>query len=621
MSDGLFRWHFPSTDGGDEDGINDPLRETFEGDHERFVARESIQNSLDARKDSSQPVLVRFERLNLPVSEIPGLNELKDMLQRAKDYSHNQDKSSAFYGAALELLNNSTLPVLKISDFNTIGLNGDDDDTSGGWYKLTRGVGVNSMAGVGGGSFGIGKGAPFAASTLRAVFYSTINDANEPVFKGKVRLSSFRDSNDDVRRGIGDYGLENGRSVGSIRNMDDIPEFFRRTEQGTDIYIIGYQTEESDWTRLLLNSLLNNFWAAIHFNELNVELLENGELLHSVDEENLEGYMTEYAGGKDDSLNFYLAVKEPTKRIDAELPLLKDVSLFVKTGDGYPKAVQMMRKSKMVVYSIGNYRVLPEPYAAVFICESDEGNKLLRDLEPPAHDTWDAERSKPTGKKIVKEYLDFIRNSLRDMADDRDTEPEDIPELSKWLPEDEERDDTNPYLGSMGEPTGEHSDIETAREVGAQREMTDTKVKPVRQREVPMTQTSDSGEQEPKNAPNPDPGQGGGGDVKVDPSTKGNIPHIDVASIRFRARELRKDGDRLYQAVVTSSIVQSGSLRLMAIGDDQSYPIDIAGIVDEAGNAIDFDGSTIKGLDLEANKPIKLFISLQHKKRYALGVE
>lgn len=620
MSDNRFRWHFPSTDGGDEDGINDPLRETFEGDHERFVARESIQNSLDARKDDTNPVLVRFERINMPVAQVPGLSELRDMLQKAKDYSSNQDKSLSFYSAALALLGRATVPVLKISDFNTIGLNGSDDDTGGGWYKLTRGVGVNSMAGVGGGSFGIGKGAPFAASELRAVFYSTINENDEPVFKGKVRLSSFRNDDGDVRRGIGDYGLENGRSVGSIRNLDDIPQLFRRSQQGTDIYIIGYQTEESDWTKLLLNSLLNNFWAAIHFNELDVELLDNGELLHRVSEENLEEYMKEYAGGKDDSVNFYLAVKEPTKRIDAELPLLKKVSLFVKTGENFPKAVQMMRKSKMVVYSIGNYRVLPEPYAAVFICESEEGNRLLRDLEPPAHDTWDAERNKPIGKRVSKEYLDFIRNSLREMADDKDTEPEDIPELSKWLPEDdEERDDKNPYLG--GEPTDERSTTETAREIGAERETTDTRVNPIRQREIPMVKNSGAGEQEPKTPPNPEPGEGGGGDVTVDPTTDGNIPHIDVGSIRFRARELRRGGDKIYQAVVTSSIAQSGSLRLMAIGDDQSYPIDIASVVDEHGQAVDFDGSTIKNLSLEVNQHAKLFISLKHKKRYALGVE
>lgn len=619
MSDNNFRWHFPSTDGGDEDGINDPLRETFEGDHERFVARESIQNSLDARKDNSKPVLVRFERFNLPVEEIPGLEALRDMLQRAKEYSKNQDKSSAFYGAALDLLEQPTIPVLKISDFNTVGLNGNDEDTGGGWYKLTRGVGVNSMSGVGGGSFGIGKGAPFAASALRTVFYSTINNENEPVFKGKVRLSSFLDESGDVRRGIGDYGRENGRSVSSIRQLNDIPEFFRRTEQGTDIYIVGYQTLEEDWTKLLLNSLLNNFWAAIHFDELDVELAENGHLIHHVSQENLEELMTEYAGGKEDSLNFYLAVKEPTKRIDAELPRLRNVSLYVRTGDGYPKSVQMMRKSKMVVYTIGNYRVLPEQYAAVFICESDEGNKLLRDLEPPAHDEWDAERNKQFGKQVRKEYLDFIRNSLRDMADDKEAQPEDIPELSKWLPEDEERDDMNPYLGSMGEPTGERSDIETGHEVGAQQEATEAKTTPIRQREISIVQTFGSGETGAKEGTNK--GKHSGGGVRVDTTQPGDIPHINTANIRFRAREIRRENERVYQAVITSSDSQSGALKLMAIGDDQSYPIDIGRVTDENGQEIDFSGSLIKGLALNANIPVKLYISLKQNKRYALGVE
>lgn len=614
-----FKWHFPSTGNGDEDGINDPLRETFEGDHERYIARESIQNSLDARKDSSKPVLVKFERFDMPVEQIPGLRELEDMLKRAQDYSKNQDRSDAFYRGALSLLQQPTISVLKVSDFNTIGLNGSDEDTGGGWYKLTRGVGVNSMSGVGGGSFGIGKGAPFAASGLRTVFYSTINEDGDYVFKGKARLSSFKNEEDDVRRGIGDYGLEIERGVSSVRNKDNIPAFFRRSEQGTDVYVIGYQTLQQDWTWLLLNSLLNNFWAAIHFNELDVELAENGKVIHTVNEDNLDELMAEYASGKSDSYKFYKAVTEPTKLIEKTLPTLKGVSLFVKTGEGFPKAVQMMRKSKMVVDTLDNYRVLPEPYAAVFICDSDDGNKLLRDLEPPAHDEWDPERNKDYGKQVIKEMKDFIRDSLRSMADDRDVEPEDIPELSRWLPEDEERDDMNPYLGSTGEPTGEQADIETAREVGAQREIAEANTVKVRQREVSLTQGFARGGDEPPV---------GTKDIKnkthtasVDTDESGNVPRINPANIRFRAREINRDGRRIYQAVITSSDSETGAVKLMAIGDDVDYPVELESVVDAAGTAVDFNGALIKDLVLKPNEPIKLFISLKNHKRYALGVE
>ena len=619
MNDTNFKWHFPSTDNGDEDGINDPLREVFEGDHERYVARESIQNSLDARKDSNRPILVRFERFNLPVGQIPGLKELENIFKRAQDYSKNQDKSDAFFGSALALLRQPTIPVLKVSDFNTVGLSGDDQDTGGGWYKLIRASGVNSITGVGGGSFGIGKGAPFAASGLRTVFYSTINEDGGHAFQGKARLSSYRNEDGDIRRGIGGFGVKTDRGVSAVRNAGDIPEFFRRTEQGTDFFIIGYQTLEEDWTKLLLNSLLNNFWAAVHFNELDVELAENGKVIHTVNEDNLEELMAEYASEKGGSYNFYKAVTEHTKLIETSLPNLKEVSLFVKTDEGFPKAVQLMRKSKMVVSTIDNYRVLPEPYAAVFICDSDEGNKLLRELEPPAHDKWDPERNKEFGKQVHKEMIDWIRNSLRSMSEDKDVKPEDIPELSRWLPEDEERDDMNPYLGSVGEPTGGQSEMETAKEVGEQKETADTNTVKVRQREVSLTQGFARGGTEPPLGTKPIKNKTN--TATVNPDESGNVPRVNPANIRFRAREINRDGQRMYQAVITSSENESGAVKLMAIGDDVDYPVELDKVVDSNGNELNVSGALIEDLSLKPNEPIKLFISLKHQKRYALGVE
>lgn len=620
MSNSNFAWHFPSTDNGDEDGINDSLREMFEGNHEWYVARESIQNSIDARKDKSNPVMVRFERKDLPVQQLPGYSELVDILVRAKEYSSNQEKSESFYGLALKMLQRPTIPVLKVSDFNTTGLSGGDTDTGGGWYKLIRAQGVNSMSGVGGGSFGIGKGAPFAASGLRTVFYSTINEDGEHAFQGKARLSSFQDETGDVRRGNGQFGLKGeGRGVKSIRQENDIPEFFRRTEQGTDFYIIGYQTENDDWTERLLSSLLSNFWLAIHSDELDVELVDNGQTVHQISQENLDEYMAEYTSEKGGSYYFYKAVTEPTISVKETLPTLKDVELYVKTGEGYPKAVQLMRQSKMVVSSLDNYRVLPEPYAAVFICTSDEGNKLLRELEPPAHDKWDPERNKEYGRKVYNEMRDWIKAMLKSLAEDKDIEPEDIPELSQWLPEAEERDDTNPFLGSVGEPADDKSEAETAQEIGAERETEEAKTRAVRQREVSLTKGFDRGGNDTPV---------GGKDRKnkthtatVDVDTPGNVPRINPANIRFRAREINRNGERIYQAVITASSDEAGALKLMAVGDDSDYPVEIRNIVNENGDAVSFTGAMIKDLELKTNQPVKVFITLQEQKRYALGVE
>lgn len=73
-------WHFPTTDGGDEEGVKDNLQETFEGDYEFYVARETVQNSIDARDDYTKPVRVRFEHLEVSPAAIPGLDGLKDVI-------------------------------------------------------------------------------------------------------------------------------------------------------------------------------------------------------------------------------------------------------------------------------------------------------------------------------------------------------------------------------------------------------------------------------------------------------------------------------------------------------------------------------------------------------------
>ncbi len=620
MSNTTFEWHFPSTDGGEHDGINDPLRETFEGDHERYIARESIQNSLDARKDLSRPVLVKFERIEMAVSDIPGLKDLKVKLEQAREFSKDQDKSKSFYDNALTLIDQRTISVLKISDFNTVGLTGSDNDTSGRWYKLTKGVGVNSMAGVGGGSFGIGKGAPFAASGLRTVFYSSMDESGNSVFKGKSRLSSFKDIKGDVRRGIGDYGIPIERGVSSARNPEDIPDLFKRTEVGTDVYVIGYQTLENDWTKLLLNSLLNSFWAAVYFNELDVQLIDNSKIVHDVDESNLEELMSEYASGKSESYNFFKTVDSPSKLFETKLPILGEVSLFVKTAEGYPKAVQMMRKSKMAIYTIDNYRVLPEPYAAVFVCDDENGNKFLRNLEPPAHDAWDPERDKKNGKPIYRELTDWIRDSLRSISDGEDNKPEDIPDLGRWLPEDDDRDDENPMLG----PVGERSDIdkdrntESVQEVGVSKTSEEANKVDIRRRKVSLTKKLAAGEggtlSGEKN------GKKSGKKTGVDPDEVGDINGIDTANLRFRAREVVSKNDRAYKLVITPYANDNGSLQIVAIGEDNDYPVEIESVINEKGENLDFKHSRILNLELLTGERRNILITLKNKKRYALGV-
>ena len=57
----IIGWKFPPTSGGSGDGFNDSGIAHFKGSPISSLARETIQNSLDARKSRVEPVHVDFE--------------------------------------------------------------------------------------------------------------------------------------------------------------------------------------------------------------------------------------------------------------------------------------------------------------------------------------------------------------------------------------------------------------------------------------------------------------------------------------------------------------------------------------------------------------------------------
>ena len=153
-------WLFASTGGGDDDGFSDAFIETFSGDYEKFLARESIQNSLDAKLDPEKPVRVEFDLLRFMISDIPSSPKLLTIFDECIKYWEKDNKVKRFFTRAKRLANGKNINVLRISDYNTIGLRGDDYEKDKEWYNLVKAQGASSKQEDKGGSFGIGKGAP-----------------------------------------------------------------------------------------------------------------------------------------------------------------------------------------------------------------------------------------------------------------------------------------------------------------------------------------------------------------------------------------------------------------------------------------------------------------------------
>lgn len=607
-------WNFPSTNHGLDQGFFDSQLEYFQGDHEKYIAREAIQNAVDARLKYSEPVIVEFKKFDIPVNQLPGWEMLLDRGKRCLDFVKGQEKAEAFFENAVTLLKSKTLSVLKISDYNTIGLTGVDDDRQGGWYRLVRADGVSSPKGVAGGSFGIGKGAPIAASQLRTVFYSSINENNQPVFQGKARLVSHYDDDKDVRQGVGFYGVEGYRA---IRDSKLIPNIFKRSQRGTDIFIIGYGAGDG-WQEKLIESVIQNSWLAILDGDLEVKVCD-GES-KTINKDTLKECFSNYQAG--DSAFFYEARVGWTRKFEVELKHLGKVALYVKKADGYPYPgkVMMVRKPKMLVEA-KSYRVLREPYAAVFICENEKGNRLLRDLEPPAHNEWDRDRAK-NGWAAIGELDAFIKENLRSMGQITTSEPQDIPGLDRYLPDSEERD----YLSESGErpahPTDSSENEESGREVGATKEPAEPEVESVLRKVSVKSPAIGSGSGPGGGNPNKTGGGSGEGSSGGDEEGDNQGKRIRTADVSFRSFAQKTKQGIEYHFIISGRENCDGSIRIVAVGDDGNYPIELASARDnDSKKELEISGSFIKGLAIGKGKTIRLAVTLKSKKKYALAIE
>ena len=131
-----------------------------------------------------------------------------------------------------------------------------------------------------GGSFGIGKYAPFAVSPLRTVFYWTCYQEGEikvEQFQGKSILTSHLHEytgREMMSQGVGFFGYT--RDCTALQG-DCIPHAFRvfnrqgETILGTALWIAGFRNE-AGWQFDIAQNVIENFFYAIQKGDLEITL-------------------------------------------------------------------------------------------------------------------------------------------------------------------------------------------------------------------------------------------------------------------------------------------------------------------------------------------------------------
>lgn len=443
----IIKWNFPNNGCGQVRGIADAGIETFTGTEIQSLAREICQNSLDAAiEDSSAEVKVEFERYKINSIDIPGYVEFSQNIEKAKEYwgTKRSEKTINYLKKAHQAINNSTSYVLRISDYNTIGLNDPYGDSDEGWNALTKLDGGATKSGDKAGAFGIGKNAPFCNSDYRLVFYRTLNGNKEIAAQGMARFISFPDDLTDtihtMTTGIGYYGNVDGNlPIDSIEELDNLK---KRDEAGTDVFVFGFNGGYQ-WEKEVICEILENFLMSINRNLLSVTVGEN-----TINKSTLEGYIGRYQKDIKNAYWFHQVLTRPeTKEYVRDFHEIGQLRLrvLVDPSEKLNRKILITRSSGMKLFDLGNISRLIS-FSGILEMEGKELNEFFREMETPAHDKWLPSRhsSNPTlAKEYYGELKDWVREIIQNLGEHSSDEEIEVEGLTGVLQKESENSSQN----------------------------------------------------------------------------------------------------------------------------------------------------------------------------------
>lgn len=472
---GAIGWHHPEDESDQWDGFNDPGIEHFSGRPIWHLAREINQNASDAGE--SVPVEVVFRLFDVPTEEMPNLNELRANLESCYKASKLESpKARIFFETALAELKKKKIQVLEISDFNTKGMTGPSVNGKP-FYAFMKAKGQSRKeSDTAGGSFGIGKLAPYAVSKIRTIFVSTVfeDDAGklQQLTQGKSILMSH-DRSGKRKQGVGFWGVKAKCQPIEGMSLGGVPCWLQRAtkkselKKGTTLTIPCFDTAKN-WQEFLAVSVAENFFGAINEGKLRVKIDEK----YTLDQNSIRDFFEKTEIRKfivstkdepeqfDNSKDYLAALQNTTEAFieHSEMRELGNCQVRILTGEGLKRKVSVLRNGMFISDGLNRLKSFSDfkEFVAVFQCQSNKGNELLRAMEPPRHDDFEPARL-PTkeeqrrGAKALNEIAVWIREMLKRHAKDPVSDVTELDELKDFFGDEGEGDsgkgteEVNPY--------------------------------------------------------------------------------------------------------------------------------------------------------------------------------
>ena len=610
----MAEWRFPSNDHGETKGINDSGVAQFRGTPLRSLAREICQNSLDAARKKT--VTVEFNAFEIPTSQLPGYDALKDTFARCSDFWGKQKAVTTknFFSNAYDKISAEKVYVLRISDFCTSGLTGSREEVNTHWTNLTKSSGVSDKSSTSGGSFGIGKFAPFACSDFSTVFYSTYDEEENEASQGVARLVTFRRADDETTHGVGFFGEERNTPTYAQLNLE--PNFVREKGQyGTDIYIVGYKyaNAEDGWEKSIIVSILDSFLGAIWHEKLIVKVGSyeiKKETLDDVIEmfrEELTGYTERY---------YDVLTSEKTKWFEEENFLgLGNVKLgLMLGGQEMHRKVAMIRKTGMKIKDQDHISSFI-PFAGIMFIEGEKINARLRQLENPEHTEWQVARAdnEMQARALLKGIRDYLCRKVEELASENGQEDFDVPSLGNLLPD--EPDD--------------------ASQISKEENVTDRAVvieKHIPQKKVAQTAGANTGGTEGTDfkeggyvegdsvlgyvhngKTGKTPGEKEPYPVDEDPKGKGKVPKPrNIVPQKLRIICIDKLAGKYMIMFIPNTDAKKGTIRLSLSAETGNYPAPVVAASVMGKGTLEIKDGMLKGVEMQKDTPLRIQVKLDY---------
>ena len=396
-------WRFAPTGGGAEQGIS-PGQQYFVNDAVTKTVRELLQNCIDHPVEGIETVEVKFQLVQANPDDI-GAGALKEHIESSlAEVTKDRDTDAVErYKQMLSMLNKPAIPCLAIIDNGTTGLQQDN------WRNLIFREGTPTAAEgqTKGGSFGFGKNAPFNLSTCNTVIYST-RYVSIPA-KGRVEHLAGRSqlvSHDDTRHpdvrlqqtGFLAIHPPEGRPNQPLEGTS-IPTLFRLTQQGTGVFIVGFDTDVyHDWAEETAKAAVTQFFYAIHTHKMAVTIQPSPESEPRVINHDTLGIeLEDYP--KEDPTRFYYQVLVDNESVltnpSGRLEQMGQLRCWISTAKDAPRRTAHINRRGMLITdtrTISDNPFYPHGgrgwphWCAVTMAHDEKADAFIRRMEPPAHD-------------------------------------------------------------------------------------------------------------------------------------------------------------------------------------------------------------------------------------------